>query len=103
MSNPDGEPGGKTAGHAPETVSDHAANSDAVFFAEDIEAGQILAEILGAGGETAGAMDDLHAVLASIPEDTYLSLDDAAHHLTTSVDLFDVPAPPESDVSDHGS
>ncbi len=103
MSNPDGEPGGKTADHVTETVSDHIANSDAVFFAEDIQAGQILAEILGAGSEAAGAMDDLHAALASIPEDTYLSLDDAAHHLTTSIDLFDVPAAHESDTSDHGS
>lgn len=108
MSDPNGEPDGKAvaadvpSGQA-DGASDHAASSDAALFHDDLQASQTLAEILAAGGGDGSAMDDLHAALASIPEDTYLSLDDAAHHLTTSVDLFDVPVVHSGDASDHSS
>jgi hypothetical protein len=96
MSNPDGEPNPKAA----DTVSEepaassltHADNSDVLQFHDDIQAGQILAEMLGGGpAEAFAALDDVHAVLAAVPDETFESLDDAVHHLTSSVDLFDVP------------
>ncbi|MCC7251272.1 hypothetical protein [Hyphomicrobium sp.] len=58
----------------------------------ELAAGPILADILSSEGAAEGHLEDLHAALASLPNDALDHFDAALEHLTHAVDLFDVPA-----------
>lgn len=65
----------------------------------DAETGSILGDIIGSE-DAGGDLADLHAVLASLSNDTFAYLDVALDHLTSSSDLFDVPAMDMGDMPD---
>lgn len=86
------------------TVTDpgpHAADAvSAETFRLDLEAGPVLADILSSDPAAGTGLDDLHAALASLPNEGFADFDIALQHLTHAVDLFDLPADPGADLAD---
>lgn len=74
---------------APAVDADVTATAEA--FQHDLEAGPILADLLSADPGAESGLEDLHAALASLPNEGLGHVDIAFEHLTHSVDLFDVP------------
>ncbi|WP_072390788.1 hypothetical protein [Hyphomicrobium sp. CS1GBMeth3] len=94
MDNPDGTAEKSSATNvapsdAPAASADVTATAEA--FHLDLEAGPILADILSAGPAAESGFEDLHAALASLPNEGLGHADIALEHLTHAVDLFDVP------------
>jgi hypothetical protein len=68
--------------------------------APDLEASSLLGDIITSDDAGGGDLSDLHAVLASLSNDTFAYLDVALDHLTGSSDLFDLPAMDMGDMPD---
>jgi hypothetical protein len=92
-------------GHAPaygdqlvaEAASQHTGDAPVLHGAE--AGGSALDGHAVVAGDAAADVGDLHAALASLATDSLSSLDLALDHLTSSADLFDLPAIDFGDVS----
>lgn len=96
------EPAGNSAdssGSAIEVAPASGAGGGEVTAYGDLEAHSIVGDII-ASEDMGGDLADLHAVLASLSNDTLAYLDVALDHLTSSSDLFDVPAMDVGDMPD---
>lgn len=90
-----GEAGGSTAAPSASPAAETASHGDSIagdtLPAADMHAEPILGDTI-ADGDAGGDLADLHAALASLSNDSFAYLDIALDHLTSSSDLFDVPA-----------